>query len=101
MISVRKGTHHMPKRVFSWVPVPDSTRFWNDADVYAWWGLSKDEEGYCENFVKDFPMFREAKPAKAPKAKAEKKQREPKTKPQVINLDSQDFDRLANANPTE
>jgi site-specific DNA-methyltransferase (adenine-specific) len=96
-VSLLKATQDMSPRVFNYLPYLDFTRSYADDDLYSMFNLTEDEIKHIENFVKDFPMFREAKPAKAPKVKAESKPRKSKSKPEALNLDSIDFDKLANA----
>jgi site-specific DNA-methyltransferase (adenine-specific) len=77
-------------KTFKFVPYLDFTRSYSNEDLYAMFDLSKEEIEHVEKTTRNYIVFRSKgnKPAKAPKAKAEKKQRQPKT--------SRDFDRLAN-----
>ena len=58
VVSALKGTHHMPKRVFKWLPVLDFSRSYTDEDLYAMFELTTEEIAHIEETTKNFPIFR-------------------------------------------
>jgi site-specific DNA-methyltransferase (adenine-specific) len=52
LVSLRKITQHALHSTYAWVPLQPWDRTWSDEDLYAKYGLSKDEQAYIESQVK-------------------------------------------------
>ena len=55
LILLRKNTQHLTKDRFRFVPKMDMSRTWTDADLYAHFGLDKDEIAFIESMIKEMP----------------------------------------------
>ncbi len=55
MVSLRKISQHAPKPTYVWVPMQKWNRTWTDAELYAKYDISADEQAYIESMVKEMP----------------------------------------------
>ncbi|OAV13078.1 Eco57I restriction-modification methylase domain-containing protein [Moraxella catarrhalis] len=69
MVMLVKTTQDAPKRVYQLVPMQDFSRPWTDEQLYAKYGLSKDEINFIESMIR--PMDNDSdKPKKSRTKKA-------------------------------
>lgn len=52
LISLRAVTQHVTRSSFSFVPIQDFTRSWNDSDLYLKYGITSDEVDFIERMVR-------------------------------------------------
>ena len=52
LISLRKITQHASPATYTWVPQQSWDRSWTDAELYAKYGLTSDEQAYIESLIK-------------------------------------------------
>jgi len=55
LVSLRKNTQHLTRDRFSFVPQLDMTETWDDAKLYARYGLTPDEIAFIESMTKEMP----------------------------------------------
>lgn len=55
LVGLRKNTQHLSRDRFSFVPQLDMTESWDDAKLYARYGITPDEVAYIESMVKEMP----------------------------------------------
>lgn len=80
MLTLKKNTQHTTKGVYQLVPMQDFSRPWTDEQLYAKYGLSKDEINFIESMIR--PMDNDSdKP---------KKSRGKKTAQSQLDLESYD-----------
>ena len=80
LILLIKNTQHGTQRVYQLVPIQDFSRSWTDEQLYAKYGLSKDEINFIESMIR--PMDNDSdKP---------KKSRSKKTTQSQLDLESYD-----------
>ncbi len=53
LVGTLKNTQHGTSKVYSLVPILDFTKAWSDEDLYKKFNLSKEEQEYLENLIKD------------------------------------------------
>ena len=53
LVGTLKNTQHGTQKVYSLVPILDFTKAWTDEDLYKKFELSKEEQEYIENLIKD------------------------------------------------
>lgn len=58
IVSLRKITQDALRQTYTWVPIQTWDREWKDADLYAKYGLTKDEIDYIESVIR--PMLTDA-----------------------------------------
>lgn len=64
MLTLKKNTQHTTKGVYQLVPMQDFSRPWTDEQLYAKYGLSKDEINFIESMIR--PMDNDSdKPKKS------------------------------------
>lgn len=69
MLTLKKNTQHTTKLTYEFVPIQDFSRSWTDEQLYAKYGLSKDEIDFIESMIR--PMDSDnAKPKKSRTKKA-------------------------------
>ena len=69
LVMLIKNTQDAPKKVYQLVPMQDFSRSWTDEQLYAKYGLSKDEIGFIESMIR--PMDNDSdKPKKSRTKKA-------------------------------
>ena len=69
MLTLKKNTQHATKGAYQFVPMQDFSRSWTDEQLYAKYGLSKDEIGFVESMIR--PMDNDSdKPKKSRTKKA-------------------------------
>jgi len=56
MVSLRKITQDALRPMYLWVPVQKWDQTWSDADLYAKYGLTKDEQVFIESAVKPMTL---------------------------------------------
>jgi site-specific DNA-methyltransferase (adenine-specific) len=59
LVLFKKNTQNAAKNVYSFVPLQDFSKPWTDAELYAKYGLTKDEIAFIESMVR--PMDKGAK----------------------------------------
>lgn len=52
MLTLKKNTQHTTKGVYQLVPMQDFSRSWTDEQLYAKYGLSKDEINFIESMIR-------------------------------------------------
>ncbi|SPX80978.1 Eco57I restriction-modification methylase domain-containing protein [Moraxella ovis] len=69
MLTLKKNTQHTTKLTYEFVPIQDFSRAWTDEQLYAKYGLSKDEINFIESMIR--PMDNDSdKPKKSRTKKA-------------------------------
>jgi site-specific DNA-methyltransferase (adenine-specific) len=53
LVSLRKNTQHLTRDRFSFVPKLDMAEVWDDAKLYARYGITADEAAYIESMIKE------------------------------------------------
>lgn len=53
LVSLRKNTQHLTRDRFSFVPKLDMAEAWDDAKLYARYGITADEVAYIESMIKE------------------------------------------------
>jgi hypothetical protein len=56
LVSLKKKTQHAPRGVYQFVPVQDFSKSWTDHDLYAKYGLNKDEIAYIEKRIRPMEL---------------------------------------------
>lgn len=56
LISLRKITQHATKSTYSWVPIQDWTRAWNDESLYAKYEITDAEIEYIESMIREMSL---------------------------------------------
>jgi len=52
LVSLRKITQHATHATYTWVPLQTWDRTWTDKDLYAKYGIDRNEQGYIESQVR-------------------------------------------------
>jgi len=52
LVGIKKPTQDLKDSTFSLVPMQDFSRPWTDADLYAKYGISEEEQAYIESLIK-------------------------------------------------
>lgn len=52
LVSLKKISQHATSKVYSFVPIQDFSRSWNDAALYAKYGLTDEEIAFIESMIK-------------------------------------------------
>jgi hypothetical protein len=52
LVSLRKITQHATHSTYAWVPMQTWNRTWTDEDLYAKYGITREEQGYIESQVR-------------------------------------------------
>jgi len=52
LVSLRKITQHATRATYTWVPIQSWDRTWTDADLYAKYGITEEEQEYIESQIK-------------------------------------------------
>lgn len=69
MLTLKKNTQHATRGAYQFVPMQDFSRLWTDEQLYAKYGLSKDEINFIESMIR--PMDNDGdKPKKSRTKKA-------------------------------
>lgn len=55
LVSLRKVTQDATRSTYTWVPQQTWDRTWTDAELYAKYGITPDEQAYIESMVKEMP----------------------------------------------
>lgn len=55
LVSLRSLSQDITRDRFSFVPMQDFSREWNDGDLYKLYGLSKDEIAFIDSVIKEMP----------------------------------------------
>lgn len=53
LVGLRKSTQHLNKDRFAFVPALDMSESWDDAKLYARYGITADEAAYIESMIKE------------------------------------------------
>ena len=56
LILLHKPSQHVPRKVYTFVPIQEWTRQWTDEDLYAKYGLSADEIAFIEKVVRPMDL---------------------------------------------
>jgi site-specific DNA-methyltransferase (adenine-specific) len=56
LVSLRKITQHASPATYNWVPQQTWDRSWTDAELYAKYGLTDDEQAYIESVIKPMAL---------------------------------------------
>lgn len=56
LVSLRKITQHAIHSTYAWVPLQTWDRIWTDAELYAKYGLDKDEIAYVDSVIKPMDL---------------------------------------------
>lgn len=56
LVSLRKITQLAQRSVYTWVPMQDWDRKWTDKELYAKYGLTKDQVSYIESVIKPMSL---------------------------------------------
>ncbi|WP_066803270.1 Eco57I restriction-modification methylase domain-containing protein [Moraxella oblonga] len=81
LVMLIKNTQDAPKRVYQLVPIQDFSRSWTDEQLYAKYGLSKDEINFIESMIR--PMENDT-------GEKVKKSRSKKTAQSQLDLENDD-----------
>lgn len=65
MVMLIKTTQHASKKVYQLVPMQDFSRAWTDEQLYAKYGLSKDEIDFIESMIRPMDNETGVKPKKS------------------------------------
>lgn len=52
MMSLIKNTQNISKGVFAFVPIQDYSKSWTDEELYAKYGLTKEEIAFIESMIR-------------------------------------------------
>lgn len=52
LVSLRKPSQDVFRSMYRWVPIQAWDRTWTDADLYAKYGISKDEQTFIESMIR-------------------------------------------------
>lgn len=52
LVSLRKASQDAPRHVFTWVPQQIWDHSWTDAELYAKYGITDDEQAYIESMIR-------------------------------------------------
>ena len=74
MVMLIKNTQDAPKRVYQLVPMQDFSRAWTDEQLYAKYGLSKDEINFIESMIRPMDNETTDKPKKSRSKKSAQSQ---------------------------
>lgn len=53
LIALRKNTQHVTQTKFKFVPVLDMKKTWNDASLYKYFNISRDEQAFIDSIVRE------------------------------------------------
>lgn len=81
MLTLKKNTQHATRGAYQFVPMQDFSRAWTDEQLYAKYGLSKDEINFIESMIRPMDNETGVKP---------KKYRGKKTEQSQLDLESDD-----------
>ena len=56
LVSVRKISQDATQKVYQFVPMQDFSKPWNDAELYAKYGLSDEEVAFIESMIKPMDL---------------------------------------------
>jgi site-specific DNA-methyltransferase (adenine-specific) len=52
LVWLRKVSQHATRSTYTWVPQQTWDRFWTDAELYAKYGITEDEQAYVESIIR-------------------------------------------------
>lgn len=57
LVSLRKPSQHVFRGMYRWVPVQQWDRAWTDAELYAKYGITADEQDFIESMIRPMEHF--------------------------------------------
>lgn len=56
LVSLRKPSQHVFRGMYRWVPVQEWDRIWTDADLYAKYDITADEQDFIESMIRPMDL---------------------------------------------